>query len=102
MTETASEPKTSKRPHIVRRLYDWTISWADRPEGVYALFVLAVAESSFFPIPPDVLLIALCVGAAKKSFKFAAVCVVGSVIGRLRETGEDQLFELPERFFREP
>lgn len=81
MTETAGEPKTSKRPHIVRRLYDWTISWADRPEGVYALFVLAVAESSFFPVPPDVLLIALCVGAAKKSFKFAAVCVVGSVIG---------------------
>lgn len=81
MTEPAASTAKLKRPHIVRRLYDWTISWADRPEGVYALFVLAVAESSFFPVPPDVLLIALCVGAAKKSFKFAAVCMMGSVIG---------------------
>ncbi len=81
MTKTANDPVKTKRPHLVRRLYDWTISWADRPEGVYALFVLAVAESSFFPVPPDVLLIALCVGAAKKSFKFAAVAMLGSVIG---------------------
>ncbi len=81
MTQSATEPATPKRPHIVRRLYDWTISWADRPGGIYALFFLALAESSFFPVPPDVLLIALCVGAPKKSFKFAAVCMVGSVIG---------------------
>lgn len=81
MSETTAETTPAKRPHVIRRLYDWTISWADRPGGVYALFFLALAESSFFPVPPDVLLIALCVGAAKKSFKFAAVCMVGSVIG---------------------
>jgi membrane protein YqaA with SNARE-associated domain len=69
------------RPGFLRRLYDWTIGWAERPHGTWALFFLAVAESSFFPIPPDVLLIALCVGSAKKSFKFAAVCSVGSVLG---------------------
>jgi membrane protein YqaA with SNARE-associated domain len=62
-------------------MYDWTISWAERPGGTWALFLLAFAESSFFPIPPDVLLIALCVGAARKSFRFAAVCSVGSVLG---------------------
>jgi membrane protein YqaA with SNARE-associated domain len=66
---------------MIRRLYDWVISWADRPGGIWALFVLSFCESSFFPIPPDVLLIALSVGAPKKSFKFALVCSVGSVFG---------------------
>lgn len=81
MSEASPESKPERRPHVFRRLYNWTISWAHRPEGVFALFVLALAESSFFPVPPDVLLIALCVGAAKKSFKFAAVCTIGSVLG---------------------
>jgi membrane protein YqaA with SNARE-associated domain len=70
-----------KRPHVLRRLYAWTIGWADRPGGIWALFALAVIESSVFPIPPDVLLIALCVGAPRKSFRFALVCAVGSVLG---------------------
>lgn len=65
----------------VRRLYDWTIGWADRPGGTWALFVLAFAESSFFPIPPDVLLMALCIGRPRRSLWFAAVCTVGSVLG---------------------
>jgi len=66
---------------IVRRLYDWVLSWADSPYGSWALFVLAFAESSFFPIPPDVLLVALAVGAHKKAFRFALICTVGSVLG---------------------
>jgi hypothetical protein len=45
-----------KRPNIIRRLYQWTVSWADKPGGTWALFWIAFAESSFFPIPPDVLL----------------------------------------------
>lgn len=65
----------------VRRLYDWTIGWADRPGGTWALFALAFAESSFFPIPPDVLLMALCIGRPRRSLWFAAVCTVGSVLG---------------------
>lgn len=69
------------RPHVIRRLYDWTVGWADRPGGTWALFAIAFAESSFFPIPPDVLLIALCVGAPRASFRFALVCSVGSVVG---------------------
>jgi len=71
----------SKKPHLIKRLYAWTISWAERPGGTWALFLLAFAESSFFPIPPDVLLIALCVGAHKKAFRFAAICTAGSILG---------------------
>jgi membrane protein YqaA with SNARE-associated domain len=66
---------------ILRRLYDWTLQWAQRPHGQWALFILAFAESSFFPIPPDVLLIALCLGARKKSFRLALICSLGSVSG---------------------
>lgn len=65
----------------IRRLYNWTVSWADRPGGTHALFWLSFAESSFFPIPPDVLLIALCFGARHKWFKYALVCTAGSVLG---------------------
>jgi membrane protein YqaA with SNARE-associated domain len=85
--ETAPAPQspTSASPPAkrgaVRRLYDWTIGWADRPGGTWALFVLAFAESSFFPIPPDVLLMALCIGWPRRSLWFAAVCTVGSVLG---------------------
>ncbi|MCG8472542.1 MAG: DedA family protein [Desulfobacterales bacterium] len=65
----------------MRRLYDWVLSWAESPYGSWALFFLAFAESSFFPIPPDVLLIALAVGVHKKAFRFAAICTAGSVMG---------------------
>lgn len=67
--------------NIIKRLYDWVLSWSESRWGVLALFILAFAESSFFPVPPDVLLIALCIGATKKSFRFAAVCLAGSIIG---------------------
>ena len=66
---------------MLKRLYDWVIHWADTPYGTWALFILAFAESSFFPIPPDVLLIALAVAAPTKSFRYALICSVGSVIG---------------------
>ena len=69
------------RPHVIRRLYDWTLSWADHQAGAWALFFIAIAESSVFPIPPDVLLLALCVGAPRASFRFAFICAVGSVLG---------------------
>jgi membrane protein YqaA with SNARE-associated domain len=59
----------------------WVLSWAESPYGAAALFLLAFAESSFFPIPPDVLLIALCVGNRLKSFWFAFLCTIGSILG---------------------
>lgn len=66
---------------MLRRMYDWVLHWAATPYGTWALFLLAFAESSFFPIPPDVLLIALCVARPKHSLKFALVCAVGSIVG---------------------
>jgi len=66
---------------MLRRLYDWVLHWAETPYGTWALFLLAFCESSFFPIPPDVLLIALAVAIPKKSFKYALVCSAGSVLG---------------------
>ncbi|RMD91726.1 MAG: DedA family protein, partial [Calditrichaeota bacterium] len=65
----------------IRRLYDWVLSWAETPYGIFALGALAFAESSFFPLPPDVLLIALAIGAPRKAMKFALVCMLMSVIG---------------------
>jgi len=66
---------------VLRKLYDWVLHWARTPYGIWAIFVLAFCESSFFPIPPDVLLIALCVAVPKKSFRYAVVCTAGSVLG---------------------
>ena len=65
----------------LRKLYDWVLHWADTKYGMPALFILAFAESSFFPIPPDVLLIALAMGNRSKAFRFALVCSIGSIIG---------------------
>jgi membrane protein YqaA with SNARE-associated domain len=57
------------------------LGWAETPYGAPALFILAFAESSFFPIPPDVLLIALAVALPTKAFRFAMICTAGSVLG---------------------
>ena len=75
------------RPGIVRRMYDWVLGWAETPYGAPALFVLAFAESSFFPIPPDVLLIALAVAAPTRAFRFALICTAGSVLGGMAGYG---------------
>lgn len=68
---------------LLRRSYDWVLHWSETPYGMPALFILAFMESSFFPIPPDVLLIALALGLPKRSFRFALMCTVGSVFGGL-------------------
>jgi membrane protein YqaA with SNARE-associated domain len=68
---------------FLRRIYDWVLHWAKTPYGGIALFILAFAESSFFPIPPDVLLIALCLGAQAKAFRYATICTVGSIAGAM-------------------
>jgi len=65
----------------MRRLYNWVLHWAETPYGTPALFILAFAESSFFPVPPDVLLIALALSIPRRAFRYALVCSVGSVLG---------------------
>ncbi len=69
------------RPTVARRLYDWVLHWAHTPYGMPALVVLTFAESSFFPIPPDPLLVALCIAAPRRSFFFAAAATAASVLG---------------------
>ena len=65
----------------VRQLYDWVLGWAQSPYGAAALFGLAVAESMVFPVPPDVLLIALALGTRRKALYFGLVCSAGSLCG---------------------
>ena len=85
MTDPASEGLAAARPvkgpGWVRRLYDWVLHWADTPYGLQALALLALVESSVFPIPPDPLLIALCLGAAVRALSFATVATAASVLG---------------------
>ena len=64
-----------------RTLYNWVLSWAETKYGTTVLFILAFTESIFFPIPPDILLIALALGASEKAFKYAVICTLGSGLG---------------------
>ncbi len=66
---------------ILRRLYDRCMVWISGRHGEWILFLIAFVESSFFPIPPDVFLIAMCVALPAKCFRYAAICSIGSVLG---------------------
>ena len=66
---------------FIRKLYDWVLQWATTPYALPVLFIIAFVESSFFPIPPDILLIAMVVASPIGWFRFAFVCSVGSVLG---------------------
>ncbi|AKL98183.1 YqaA family protein [Endomicrobium proavitum] len=65
----------------MRKIYDWTVGWAHKKSSNYALFIIAFMESSFFPVPPDVLLIPLVVAHPKSWWKKALICTTGSVAG---------------------
>ncbi|MDP6542504.1 MAG: YqaA family protein [Phycisphaerae bacterium] len=67
--------------HVHRRMYDWVLHFAHHKHSTTALFCLSFAESSFFPIPPDVLLGPLCLGNRRKSMWFATVTTVASILG---------------------
>tara|TARA_Y100001970_G_scaffold62334_1_gene79638 strand:- start:1661 stop:2269 length:609 start_codon:yes stop_codon:yes gene_type:complete len=68
---------------MIKNLYNWVLNWSNSKYGVVALALMAVSEASFFPIPPDVLLIALCLGSQSKSFKYALICSAGSIFGAI-------------------
>lgn len=65
----------------IRKLYFWTLHWAATPYALPALVVLSFAESSFFPVPPDVLLIAICFAEPRRWARYALWCSVASVAG---------------------
>lgn len=97
MSQTAPNPAAGESPgagtptprkevprwHLHRRMYDWVLSWAHHRHGTLALFLIAFAESSFFPLPPDILQIALTLERRGRAFYYAFVSTIGSVLGGL-------------------
>lgn len=81
-----SEARVEARPvrrGLHHRLYDWVLKWSGHRHAQAALFLLALAEASFFPIPPDVLLIAMCLAVPSRSFRYFVIATAGSVTGGL-------------------
>lgn len=68
---------------LIRKMYDWTIRLSETKQATWALAAIAFIESSVFPIPPDLLLIPMCIAERKKSFFYATICTVSSVLGGL-------------------
>jgi len=66
---------------MFKRLYDWTLSLAGSPRATPALAAISFAESSFFPIPPDVVLVPMALAKPEKAFYYATVCTIASVLG---------------------
>lgn len=66
---------------MIRSLYDWTMRWAAHRNAPLALFVVAFVESSFFPIPPHIMLIPMVLANRAKAWTYAAITTVGSVLG---------------------
>jgi membrane protein YqaA with SNARE-associated domain len=87
---------------ILRDLVAWTTGWAATPHGGVALFAIAFAESSFFPVPPDVLLIPLALAKTSWALLFATVATVGSLAGGILGyfIGDKGGRPLLQRFFK--
>jgi membrane protein YqaA with SNARE-associated domain len=66
---------------MLKRIYDWCLAAADKPYALWILAAVAFAESSFFPIPPDIMLLPMSLARPKRAWLFAAVCTVASVAG---------------------
>ena len=68
---------------MLRRLYDWCIDAAGKPRAAWILGCVSFAESSFFPIPPDAMLIPMALARPDRAFFFATICTAASVTGGL-------------------
>jgi len=66
---------------MLKRVYDWCIASADKPYALWILAAVSFAESSFFPIPPDVMLAPMSLARPKRAWVYAGVCTVASVLG---------------------
>lgn len=66
---------------MLKRMYDWCIAAADKPYALWLMGAVSFAESSFFPIPPDVMLIPMSLARPQKAWLYALVCTVTSVAG---------------------
>jgi membrane protein YqaA with SNARE-associated domain len=68
---------------MIRSLYDWVLRQAEKPYAEWILFGMAFAEASFFPLPPDIMLLPMAVARRDKAWRLATICTVGSVLGGL-------------------
>ena len=66
---------------MLRRAYDWCIAAADKPYALWLLGAISFAESSFFPIPPDIMLIPMALAHPKRAYTYALLCTIASVTG---------------------
>lgn len=66
---------------MFKKLYDWTLSLSASPRAPQALGAISFAESSFFPIPPDIMLVPMVMAKPEKAWHYAAICTVASVLG---------------------
>jgi membrane protein YqaA with SNARE-associated domain len=81
---TANPPKADyvlRRPSLLRRLYDWCIAAADKPHATWLLGIVSFVESSFFPVPPDAMLVPMALARPDKAWFYATVCTLTSVAG---------------------
>ncbi len=72
---------------MLRRLYDWTMSFSANKHAMWTLFAIAFIESSVFPLPPDILLVPMILASREKAWKIAGVCTIASVLGGLAGYG---------------
>ena len=77
---------------MIRPLYDWTLGLAGHRHALWALALVSFAESSFFPIPPDILMIPMILAAPHRAFLIAGVCLISSVLGGLAGYGIGYFF----------
>lgn len=78
MTMQAAEPRS-----LLRRLYNWCLEAAHKPSALWSLSAVSFAESSFFPVPPDVMLVPMALARPERAYLMAAWCTVASVAGGL-------------------
>lgn len=76
MTVQAAEPRS-----LLRRLYDWCMEAAHKPHAMWSMGAISFAESSFFPVPPDVMLIPMALARPERAYVMAAWCTATSVAG---------------------
>lgn len=78
MTVEATEPRS-----LLRRLYDWCLAAAHKPHALWTMGAVSFAESSFFPVPPDIMLIPMALARPERAYVMAAWCTLTSVLGGL-------------------
>jgi membrane protein YqaA with SNARE-associated domain len=78
MTIEASAPRS-----LLRRCYDWVVDAADKPHAMWTMGAISFAESSFLPIPPDIMLIPMALARPNRAYAMALWCTLSSVVGGL-------------------